>query len=243
MMYARLDPGMEKFTPERNLNHLPSDNYSLAVSEDNRVAVIWTAEGMLANISEDGGGTFGAAVRIDPERVDPCECCATRAFFASDSRLYVVYRDKRNNIRDMHLLIGKVSGNGIGEIKRVPVSGESWQIEACPMTGTFLEKFGQSAWLTTWETKGKISLASFSLEGALKDPGRLEGIAPKGKYPLILAGKDNKILIAWKRGRTLEWKLYRGLSDKEPLSGSAESPNMDRPAGAVTREGDFLLFP
>src|SRR6185295_7546416 len=103
VFYAHLDRGQGAFTKGMNLNHKPSDNYSLAADERGNVAVVWMAEGVFVNVSKDNGKTFGAAERI--EVADPCECCASRAAFSSGGALMIDYRDKKGNVRDMHLLV------------------------------------------------------------------------------------------------------------------------------------------
>ena len=41
VFYSWLDAGKSEFVPNRNLNHKPSDNYSLAADDKGNVAVVW----------------------------------------------------------------------------------------------------------------------------------------------------------------------------------------------------------
>jgi|SRR5438445_13061973 len=41
VMYSHLNSEGTAFVPSRNLNHKPSDNYSLAADNSGRVAVVW----------------------------------------------------------------------------------------------------------------------------------------------------------------------------------------------------------
>jgi len=242
VMYARLDPDSAAFSRSRNLGLRPSDNYSLAVGPSGQVAVLWTAGGLFARLSTDSGTTFGPASQIEPQTVDPCECCATRAMYTPQGELLALYRDKRDNVRDMYLLSGKRTPGQAGTFERLRVSGEAWPINACPMTGSFLSLKPEGGLMAAWETRAHIRAAELGPAGNPTVGQRLEA-ATVGKYPLLLCGPDSSLLVAWKHGKMLEWKLYRSVADSSPQAGSRETDNGDRPAGAVNRQGDFLLFP
>ena len=242
--YARLEPGAKSFTVEKNLNHLPSDNFSLAANRSGDVAVIWTAEGMFVNLSRDDGQTFGPAIQVNPGEVDPCECCATRRYLDREGKLYCLYRERTENLRDMYLLSGKLTGGGLPEkFQRRKVSGDTWKIEGCPMTGSFIEPDGEKGLLLGWETKAQIHFAGESPSGEELLPGSGVPAVGRGKYPVVLGSGGKEVLVAWKKGNNLEWKLYNGLADTRPDSGAFNAGNSDRPAGVRTRTGDFLLFP
>src|SRR4029077_1170284 len=49
--YAYLDPAAGRFSATVNLNHLPSDNYSLAADQEGHVAVFWMAGGLFLSLS------------------------------------------------------------------------------------------------------------------------------------------------------------------------------------------------
>ncbi|MBI4530491.1 MAG: exo-alpha-sialidase, partial [Candidatus Latescibacteria bacterium] len=101
VFYTHMDASKRGFVPARNLNRKPSDNYSLAADGKGKVAVFWMAGHVYFQRSDDGGETFSGAVVVD--QADPCECCASRAYFSVDGRLYFSYRDKAENMRDMYL--------------------------------------------------------------------------------------------------------------------------------------------
>src|SRR3954470_6302203 len=121
VFYAHRDSGQSAFSKAVNLNHKPSDNYSLAADEKGNVAVVWMAGGIFVNESQNNGDTFSAPERI--EVADPCECCASRASYSPNGLLMINYRDKAGNIRDMHLL---VRAPGSAAFTKAKISGTPW---------------------------------------------------------------------------------------------------------------------
>jgi hypothetical protein len=233
VFYAHLDPGQSAFSRPLNLNHKPSDNYSLAADLKGNVSVIWMAGNLFVTESMDNGDTFEKAEVI--ENADPCECCASRALFANE-RLFIQYREKANNVRDMHLLT-RAKGQSFRKQK---LSSIRWEINACPMTGTFLAQNGVGL-VSAWETKGQIFYARASDPNA-STPETEISVSKTGKWPIALAAPDGSILVSWKIGSTLHWEQF----DKDDKSvGPAESkpsPNTSRHAGVVTSDGRFVLI-
>jgi hypothetical protein len=234
VFYSYLDPGISAFAPSRNLNHKPSDNYSLAADEQGTVAVVWMAGKMVVSLSDDNGATFkDLSVPI----ADPCECCASRALFTGESVLSIAYREKENNMRDMQLL-RKASGQS--SFTRQKISSIPWQLNACPMTGAFLSS-GKTGPVMAWETRGAISYARLDVINSLTAPKEIKAAA-KGKWPIALAAPDGAVLVSWKSGNTVYWQLH-DASDK-PVGEVQSKPgrNPNRHAGVVTKTGDFLLI-
>src|SRR5262249_44649321 len=64
--YTRLVPGETAFLPLKNINHKPSEGFSLAVKGEETVTAVWMADKLYANVSHDGGDTFAATLEIDP---------------------------------------------------------------------------------------------------------------------------------------------------------------------------------
>src|ERR1041385_8512886 len=58
VFYSHLDPGQAAFAKEVNLNHKPSDNYSLAADDKGHVAVVWMAGKLVLTVSSDNGESF-----------------------------------------------------------------------------------------------------------------------------------------------------------------------------------------
>ena len=152
--YAYKDPHQERFVPSRNLNSRGSDNFSLAVSAEGEVVVTWTAGKLYIQQSRDNGKTFSPP--LEPLTLaDPCECCATRTLFTSQDSLYIFYREKRNNQRNMHLL-HRTDPRGGFTLQQV--SQTNWELGGCPMTGASLAGSGNDGLWATWETRGQLSL-------------------------------------------------------------------------------------
>lgn len=234
VFYSHIDPGQNTFGPSVNLNHKPSDNYSLAADQKGNVAVVWMAGKLFVNTSGNNGNAFSPPELI--ENADPCECCASRASFSSTGALMIDYRDKASNIRDMHLLAR--SSGSLAFVKE-KISGIPWEVMGCPMTGTFLSA-GKRAELVAWETKGQISYARIdATTGKLKS--KEIKAAERGKWPIILEGSDGSVLVSWKNDSRLHWQLF--AADDQPI-GKSESrltPNSTRHAGVAVPNG-FLLI-
>jgi hypothetical protein len=235
VFYAHLDPGESAFSVSKNLNQKPSDNYSLAADEKGDVAVVWMAGKLFVNTSSDNGNSFGLAESVPA--ADPCECCASRALLGRDGSLYVAYREKANNVRDMHLLI---RGRGQRIFSKQKISSTPWQINACPMTGTFLGP-AKNGLVAAWETKGQVFYARIDSESSLMAPKEIKA-AGKGKWPLALAAPDGTVLVSWKEGANLFWQLHDAMDRPLGEVNSRPATNRNRHAGVVLKDDSFLLL-
>jgi hypothetical protein len=240
VQYTRWDPVAKAFEPTRNLNHRPSDNYSLAADGRGNLAVLWMARGLFVSASHDEGRTFASAVKVSG--ADTCECCASRAFLGPDGKLFGLYRDKADNDRDMYLV--KLSLDG-SDVVREKLSAVPWHIEACPMTGGFLSRASKSSLVGAWEREGQIYFGRMGPDGKLLPPGEMA--TPRAdylrKFPVALALTDGTTLVAWKHGKALEWQRYDSSGKPRSKLSAQDSASPHRPAGVVTRDGNVLLFP
>ena len=236
VMYSHLNTDKTAFVPARNLNHKPSDNFSLAAGNGGEVAVFWMAGGLFLNNSRDGGDTFSAPLAI--ANADTCECCASRAFFSADGALHCAYRDKAADQRDMFLLTRLQNQTAFQKEK---ISVAPWEIKGCPMTGTFLSG-AKNGLVTAWETKGQVYYARCDASGRKTSPREIAVPTRGGKWPVALAAPDGSVLVSWKKSTTLEWQVF-GANDQpagEMKSSPGKSPH--RHAGVVTRGGKFLVI-
>jgi|SRR6266850_264911 len=235
VFYSHLDPGQKTFAASRNLNRKPSDNYSIAADDKGNVDVVWMAGQVFVTSSSDNGEAFGTAAAVPI--ADPCECCASRALLSNDGALSIAYREKGNNMRDMHLL---TRAKAQETFTRQKVSSTPWQVTGCPMTGAFLSP-AKNGSLMAWETKGQIFYARLDPAGALSSPKEIKA-ASRGKWPMALGGPDGTVLVSWKNGSTLSWHLHDPADKPVGEVKSQPSGNPHRHAGVVTKDGTFLLI-
>ena len=233
--YSRLSTSGVDFEPTRNLNHKPSDNFSIAADKNGKVAVIWMAESAFASLSDDGGDHFSPALDL---KTDPCECCGSRAIYTDDASLSVLFRDKADNDRDTYLALLPSDARSFAHVK---VSQAVWNIDSCPMTGSFLSR-AESGLVAGWETKSQIYYARLDKRGRKTSAGEIH-VADRGRYPVVLTASDGVTLVAWKNDSTLEWQLFDPNDKPMGRRASAVGNTRDRPAGVVTKNGTFLLFP
>jgi hypothetical protein len=232
--YAQLAPGATSFTPELNLNRTPSDNYSLAADGMGQVVVTWTSDALYTQSSDDGGQRFSDPMPITI--ADPCECCATQTYFSSTGDLYIGYREKANNQRDMHLLVQKKNE---ATFTKHLLSQTPWSIDACPMSGSSLTG-GQNQLVAAWETKGAVYYGLANLEGELLTD-EIQ-VSEHGKYPLVLPTASG-YLVAWKEGATLVWQRFGPDGTQNGPTTRQENVGPHRPSGMTRQDGVVLLLP
>jgi hypothetical protein len=237
-MYTRLLPGAAEFEAIRNLNHKPSEGFSLAVGDDGAVAAVWMADKLFANVSSDGGKTFGPTLAIDPT-LDPCNCCTTSAAYAADGRVAVLYREESNNERDMYLGFWDPKTN---KATKTRISTTPWKIDSCPMTYYSLVRSGDG-FVAAWPTKGEIYFARLDADGSLQAPKEVKTAGQCGMRTgivgLPIAG--GRTLITWKKDNKLGWQLYdaRGKTDGLPRYADSIGSGV---AVTTTKSGDVVLF-
>jgi hypothetical protein len=235
VLFSYLNDGGTAFVPVRNLNRKPSDNYSVAANDEGRVAVFWMADGLFLQESKDNGVTFGEPRKI--ALADTCECCASRARFLPDGTLLCAYRDKQNNARDMFLLAQRRSSD---EFTREKLSVTPWQVNACPMTGTFISSSKGGA-VAAWETKGQVYFARCDSAGR-KTAAPEVALGTRGKFPIALAAPDGTLLVSWKRVNAVEWQFFDSADRPIGAVQSAPGSNPHRHAAVVTKNGEFRIF-
>jgi hypothetical protein len=232
VMYSRRI-GAGAFERTRNLSGGGADGMSVAASGTG-VFVVWHAgEALRLARSEDAGATFS-----QPQEIGglPCECCGTGVEVAQGGAVYVAYRDRTGNNRDMYLRAAAFDGTPERKLK---LDRESWNIEACPMSNVGLGHLGNRAFVA-WEHRGAVLLSSVDLDKwVATDPIPVSG---RGKFPFLLAG-ERGVLVGWKEGRRLRWRIYDPSTLVQQEEGAASSPASDRSGGVVTHSGEFLLFP
>jgi len=236
--YTRVRPGEKAFSPLRNINHKPSEGFSLAVGEQGTVTAVWMADKLYANVSHDGGKTFASMVEIDPV-LDPCNCCTTSSVYGADGRLAILYREETNNERDMYLALWDQTEN---KVTKSRVSTTPWKINACPMTYYSVTRSGDG-FVAAWPTKGQIYLARLDASGALKSPNEIKTPGSNGMRTgvLAIAATEGRTLVAWKKDNQLGWQLYDDRGRPSGAPGLTQSAG-NGVAGVLARNGELILF-
>ena len=238
--YSTLAPGAPTFAPMRNLNHKPSEGFSLAAGPDGGVTALFLAGKIFAMNSRDAGKTFTASAEIDAS-LDPCNCCTTSAAYGRDGKLAVFYREKTNDERDMFVALWDQRGGS--QPLRTRVSTTLWKLSGCPMTYYTIEPT-TSGYVAAWPTRGQVYFARLDQNGAVLPPGeiRTPGSSGMRTHLLALAGTDGCTLVAWKNDQKLGWQVYDAQGRPQGASGSVASVGSGA-AGAELSDGRFVLFP
>jgi hypothetical protein len=236
--YTSLDPGAKAFAPVRNINGTPSEGFSLAADDKGNVTACWLSGKLYANVSRDGGTTFGPRVEIDPS-YDPCNCCTTSAAFGADGRLAVLYREETNNERDMWMALWD---QGRKKVSRTRISTTLWKIDACPMTYYTVSR-SEGGYTAVWPTRGSIYFARLDPKGDLLPPGEVKtpGTAGMRTGMVALNAPGGSTLVAWRQDDSVKWQLYDAEGRPSGSVGSAKSAGTGV-AGLVDKGGHFILF-
>ena len=237
LVYATLPPGARAFTPVRSLNEKPSEGFAIAADGQGRVAATWLSNKLYANFSTDDGQTFTPNAELDAS-YDPCNCCTTRSVYNAHSDLAILYREKRNDDRDMYLVIQDPSGH----LTRSRISAAPWHVNACPMTYYALTAT-KEGYLAAWPTKGDIYFARIDRKGAVLSPGEVKTPGRSGMRTglVALGGAAGSTLIAWKREGELSWQVYN--AEGVPQGAVQSLPSAGKGAAGITdQHGRFILF-
>lgn len=237
-LYARRLPGATEFEPVRNLNHRPSEGFSLAIGTNGALAAVWMAEKLFVTISSDGGKTFGAIIAIDPS-LDPCNCCTTSAVYAADGRIALLYREETDNQRDMYLAFWDPSTN---KASKKRISTTSWKIDSCPMTYYSLLR-SNDGFIATWPTKGDVYFARLATDGSLKAPKEVKTEGQSGMRTGVigLPVSDEQTFVAWKKDERVGWQLFDARGATLGLPRYLQSAGSGV-AVTTTKSGDIVLF-
>jgi len=235
--YARLSPQATAFEPLRNINRKPSEGFSLAVDGKGNVAACWLADKLYANLSQDGGSTFGPTREVDPS-FNPCNCCTTSAAYGADGTLAILYREETNNDRDMFVVLWNPR---TGKVSRQPVSSTKWKIDACPMTYYSIVA-RESGYLTAWPTQGRVYFARLDGAGRRQPPVEVATSGQTGMRTGLraLANSQGGMLVVWNHDNKLGWQRYG--SDCRPEGREGHVATNGKGAAATTDSaGNFIV--
>ena len=235
--YASLDPGAAAFSPVRNINHKPSEGFSLAADDKGNVTACWLSDKLYANVSHDNGETFAPFVEIDTP-YNPCNCCTTSAAYGEDGRLAVLYREETNNERDMYLVLwdqdrGQVVADAgqphLVEDRRVPHELLHDLSRAGGIRGGLADQ-GANLFRSTGRPRRTVAAGGNQDAREVRHADRHARLeCPRREHA-----------VAWKNDDQIGWQLYgQQASPWEP--GSAKSSG-NGVAGVVGKDGRFILF-
>ena len=238
-IYARMLRGEREFEPLKNINHKPSEGFSLAVGDNGAVAAVWMADKLFANVSSDGGATFGPTIELDPALMNPCNCCTTSSVYAADGRLAILYREETDNERDMYLALWDPAQN---KATKTRISTTPWKIDSCPMTYYSIVRT-ETGFVAAWPTKGEIFFARLNPDGSPQSPKEIKTSGANGMRTGIAAVPmtDGRTLVAWKKDGLLGWQSYDDRGRASGVPGSAKSAGSGV-AVTVSNTGDVILF-
>ncbi len=236
--YTHLDPGAKAFAPVRNINSTPSEGFSLAADDKGTVTACWMSGKLYANVSHDGGKTFGPRGEINPA-YDPCNCCTTSAAFGADGKLAVLYREETNNERDMWMVLWD---QGRSQVSRTRISSTLWKIDACPMTYYTISR-NKDGFTAVWPTRGDIYFARLDGKGNPLPPGEIKtpGKAGMRTGMVALNAPNGSTLVAWRQDDCVKWQLYDAKGQPSVSADSTKSAGTGV-AGVVDKSGHFILF-
>lgn len=235
--YARLGSGAKSFEPLRNINRKPSEGFSLAADGRGTVTACWLSDKLYANVSHDDGKSFGPNVELDAT-FNPCNCCTTSCAYGADGTLAILYREETNDERDMFVVSWKQAAN---QVHRTRVSGDSWHIDACPMTYYAISACDEG-FVAAWPTRGEIFFARLDRRGKPLFPEvKTAGASGMRTGVLALSDSAGNTLAAWTKDSQLSWQVYDERGRPAGAAGTVETSGKGV-AGVLARDGRFVLF-
>jgi hypothetical protein len=217
--YASLALNAQSFSPLKNLNHMPSEGFSLAAGPNGKVGAFFIAGKVYGMLSSDGGNTFSAPAELSTALL-PCECCTTKATVGPNGSFAIFYRDKTGTTRDMYF----ASLSSSGQVTKERVSATPWPINSCPMTYYSIEP-AKSGYVVAWPTKEAVYFGHLNAQGKLQAPGEVKTTGSHGMRTGLMAleAPNGHVLVAWNNNNTLGWQEYDETSLGVGAPGSAKT--------------------
>lgn len=150
-------------------------------------------EMMLMSTTIGRDGKVGAEQTVDSRT---CDCCQNSVTLTSSGPI-VAYRNRTNDeIRDIYVS-RRVDGKWT---EGIPVHGDNWKINACPVNGPSIKASGRDvaiAWFTGARDTNKVNVA-FSTDGGAtwSAPIRVDGGQPGGRVDLLMLS-DGSVVVSW----------------------------------------------
>jgi hypothetical protein len=223
-MYSRsLDGGQTFSTPvfaAADSGRFDQDFPSIAVDSGDNVSIAWidnreielgtsTQTHLYYSRSTDRGATFGAPVRasrMPGGEGGSCECCNTAIATADDGTVFIAFRGNVDNYRDVH--VARTSDGG-ATFEVFQAASGSWQIGACPMTGSSIavDRNGTAhvVWRDSRQSAGGRDIVYYAT--LARDGDRCSGDLPisdspkRTNFPSIAVDRSGVIVTGWQDTR------------------------------------------
>ena len=238
LFFTTLEPNAKAFAPLRNINHEPSEGFSIAADAKGNVALMWLKGKIFCALSRDGGKTFSPGAELNPT-YNPCPCCTTAVTYGADGKLALIYREQTNDERDIYEVVVSSDGKQV----RQKLSTTPWKITGCPMT-YFNVSPTKDGFVAAWPTKGDIYLARLDHDGKIAAPGEIKTAGKTGmRCGLVtLTNAGGETLVAWNNDGKLGWQVFdnKGAAADQPGSADTRGKGV---AAVVAKDGTFVVFP
>lgn len=237
LFFTTLEPGAKSFAPLRNINHEPSEGFSIAADAKGDLALLWLKGKVFVALSRDGGKTFSPGAELNPS-YNPCPCCTTAATYGANGKLAVIYREQTNDERDIQMVLVSADGRQV----RQKVSSTPWKINACPMS-YFSVSVTKDGYAAVWPTKGEVYFSRFSNDGKLLPPGEIKTRGKSGMRcgMVTLTNPAGETLVVWNGDDRLGWQIIDGKGATVGTTGASDTRGKSV-AAIVDKEGSFVIF-
>ncbi|HET6569088.1 MAG TPA: sialidase family protein [Rhodothermales bacterium] len=254
--YTRMNDQGTGFEPQRNLitwAYGIDGGGGIAADREGNVYVLWhggaygkgeAERAVYLAYSDDDGRSFARERRISPTTKGVCGCCSLRAFADEAGNLYVVFRDAGDGVhRNTDLLVSMDRGETFSFATVQP-----WKLNACPMSSASIAEDARGTVLA-WQRKEQVYYTHVQPGTTeMGTPQPAPGTPGERKHPVLVGGRDGKLLFAWtegtgwSRGGSLHWQEYDREGKPVGSTGSADGvPAWSLATGYVNPEGAFVL--
>jgi hypothetical protein len=188
----------------------------LAPKVDNKST--YSGAAIYANVSKDGGLTFGADTKVADHT---CECCRIALAAGDDGYLRAMWRHVFDgNIRDH--AFAKLGADGSGSIARA--SNDGWHLTGCPHHGPGLapasgQAKGQgfhAVWFGSRKVQGKDKLAvryGRLAESGVPDEATVRELPDPQAEHADVAAQGERVVVAWRSFNGEQWLLRAWVSN------------------------------
>jgi len=227
---------------------------SLYPSPDGGLGLVWldgrdgeTMAVRAARFSKDGSQMSETVVK---DHV--CECCPTAVAVTANGAIVAFRNLGDRDVRDIYVARSPAgsSPSSPSWAAPIPVHGDGWQIDACPVNGPAVTADGQAvavAWFNAKVDQGRV-FVTFSTDGGntFGDAVRVDDGGSLGRVDVALLDHQSAVVgwIEYTGGRS-EFRMRRVASDGSRSASTVISAlGTGRPSGypRMARAGRELLF-